>query len=97
MRSALLATTMLAVASSAHAAANFTVSANGGFADPNGQAWSMRGLNAGVQDALQGFPNVMPQLSRHDGHPVEHRRQRRSCGHRSGGAGVYRHGCRGRD
>jgi hypothetical protein len=23
------------------------------------QPWSMRGLNAGVQDALQGFPNVM--------------------------------------
>ena len=62
MRSALLATTMLAVASSAHAAANFTVSANGGFTDPNGQAWSMRGLNAGVQDALQGFPNVMQQF-----------------------------------
>jgi hypothetical protein len=62
MRSALLATTMLAVASSAHAAANFAVSANGGFTDPNGQAWSMRGLNAGVQDALQGFPNVMQQF-----------------------------------
>jgi Cellulase (glycosyl hydrolase family 5) len=44
---------------SSNAASNFTVSASGGFIDPNGQQWTMRGLNAGVQDALQGFPNVM--------------------------------------
>ena len=39
--------------------ANFAVSARGGFIDPNGQQWTMRGLNAGVQDALQGFANVL--------------------------------------
>jgi hypothetical protein len=39
--------------------ANFTVSAAGGFVDPNGHAWTMRGLNAGVQDALQGFANLL--------------------------------------
>ncbi|HXA26921.1 MAG TPA: cellulase family glycosylhydrolase [Acetobacteraceae bacterium] len=38
---------------------NFTVSATSGFAAPNGQPWTMRGLNAGVQDALQGFANVL--------------------------------------
>jgi hypothetical protein len=27
------------------------------------QPWTMRGLNAGVQDALQGFPNVMTVFS----------------------------------
>ena len=35
------------------------MSAGGGFKDPNGQPWNMRGLNAGVQDALQGFGNVL--------------------------------------
>ncbi len=40
-------------------ATSFTVSATGGFIDPNGQQWTMRGLNAGVQDALQGFANVL--------------------------------------
>ena len=39
--------------------ANFTVSATGGFVAPNGQPWTMRGLDAGVQDALQGFDNVL--------------------------------------
>src|SRR4029077_4887566 len=39
--------------------ANFTVSATGGFINSNGQQWAMRGLNAGVQDALQGFANVL--------------------------------------
>jgi hypothetical protein len=37
---------------------SFTVS-SGGFRDPNGNAWTMRGLNAGVQDALDGFGNVL--------------------------------------
>ena len=36
----------------------FTVSSSG-FRDPNGNAWTMRGLNAGVQDALDGFGNVL--------------------------------------
>ncbi len=40
------------------ATSNFTVSAAGGFVAPNGQKWTMRGLNAGVQDALQGFAKV---------------------------------------
>ena len=35
--------------------ANFTVSASGGFVDPNGHPWSMRGLNATAPDALDGF------------------------------------------
>ena len=35
------------------ATSNFTVSASGGFVAPNGTPWTMRGLNAGVQDALQ--------------------------------------------
>jgi hypothetical protein len=61
MRRVLLATMMLIVASPAFAA-NFTVSANGGLVDPNGQAWTMRGLNAGLQDALQGFPSVTSQF-----------------------------------
>ena len=39
--------------------ANFTVTASGGFVAPNGTPWTMRGLNAGVQDALQGFGNVL--------------------------------------
>jgi hypothetical protein len=39
-------------------AGDFTVSANG-FTDANGQPWNMRGLNAGVQDALQGYPAVL--------------------------------------
>jgi Ca-dependent carbohydrate-binding module xylan-binding/Cellulase (glycosyl hydrolase family 5) len=39
--------------------ANFTVSATGGFINPNEQQWAMRGLNAGVQDALTGFANVL--------------------------------------
>jgi Cellulase (glycosyl hydrolase family 5) len=39
--------------------ANFTVTASGGFVAPNGISWTMRGLNAGVQDALQGFGNVL--------------------------------------
>jgi hypothetical protein len=30
----------------------------GGFTDPSGQPWSMRGLNAGVQDALRGLAHV---------------------------------------
>ena len=38
---------------------NFTVSLGGGFKNPNGQPWTMRGLNAGVQDALQGFGNLL--------------------------------------
>ena len=38
---------------------NFTVSASGGFVASNGTPWTMRGLNAGVQDALQGFGNVL--------------------------------------
>jgi hypothetical protein len=38
--------------------ANFTVSATG-FVASNGQPWTMRGLDAGVQDALQGFPGVL--------------------------------------
>jgi Cellulase (glycosyl hydrolase family 5) len=58
MRRYLLATTFLAFALPA-AAQTFTVSASGGFAAPDGQPWNMRGLNAGVQDALQGFPNVL--------------------------------------
>ena len=58
MRRYLLATTFLAFALPA-AAQTFTVSASGGFAAPDGQHWNMRGLNAGVQDALQGFPNVL--------------------------------------
>ena len=41
------------------ATSNFTVSATGGFVAPNGQPWAMRGLDAGVQDALQGFPGVL--------------------------------------
>src|SRR4051812_26616502 len=39
--------------------ANFTVSLNSGFIDPNGHPWSMRGLNAQAPDALVGFPNVL--------------------------------------
>lgn len=39
--------------------ANFTVSLNSGFIDPNGHPWSMRGLNAQAPDALAGFPNVL--------------------------------------
>src|SRR4051812_10678723 len=41
--------------------ANFTVSANGGFFDPSGHQWSMRGLNATPQEALDGFANVLKQ------------------------------------
>src|SRR3984885_3331537 len=41
------------------ATSNFTVTASGGFVAPNGTPWTMRGLNAGVQDALQGFGNVL--------------------------------------
>jgi Cellulase (glycosyl hydrolase family 5) len=43
------------------AAQTFTVSPSG-FTAPNGQPWTMRGLNAGVQDALQGFPGAMQQF-----------------------------------
>jgi hypothetical protein len=42
-----------------NAASSFTYSASGGFVDPNGQQWPTRRLNAGVQDAVQGVPNVM--------------------------------------
>jgi Cellulase (glycosyl hydrolase family 5) len=59
MRKHLLATTFLAFTALPAAAQTFTVSASGGFAAPDGQRWNMRGLNAGVQDALQGFPNVL--------------------------------------
>jgi hypothetical protein len=41
-----------------NATGNFTVSQSG-FRDPNGQSWHMRGLNAGVQDALDGFGHVL--------------------------------------
>jgi hypothetical protein len=40
---------------------NYTVSATLGFAKGNGQPWNMKGLNATVQDALQGFPMVLQQ------------------------------------
>jgi hypothetical protein len=59
IRRHLLATTFLAFTTLPAAAQTFTVSASGGFAAPDGQHWNMRGLNAGVQDALQGFPNVL--------------------------------------
>ena len=59
MRSHLLATTFLALTALPAAAQTFTVSASGGFVAPDGQQWNMRGLNAGVQDALQGFQNVL--------------------------------------
>ena len=45
MRRVLLATTMLVVASSAHAVSNFTVSASGGFVDLNGQPFSVHGVS----------------------------------------------------
>ena len=41
--------------------ATYTVSASTGFADTNAHAWNMRGLNATVQDALDGFPMVLQQ------------------------------------
>jgi hypothetical protein len=37
----------------------FTVTSNGGFIDPNGNSFDMRGLNATPTDALAGFANVM--------------------------------------
>jgi hypothetical protein len=40
---------------------HFTVTASG-FTDPSGKPWTMKGLNAGVQDALDGFGHVFGQF-----------------------------------
>lgn len=69
MKRALLATTLLVAIAQAPAPSCdvtssklFTVTAKG-FTDPNGNAWSARGLNAGVQDALAAWPQVMTTMS----------------------------------
>ena len=75
--------------------ANFTVSATGGFVAPNGQPWTMRGLDAGVQDALQGFANVLTDYPGLTAIRLNVRPRQRFRGiDRPGGAGIYRQGCR---
>ena len=40
----------------------FTVTAAGGFLDPTGKPWSMRGLNGGPQDLVTGFAGCFTQF-----------------------------------
>jgi hypothetical protein len=51
-------TTVAAGAASVGSGGNFSVTP-AGFVAPDGSSWNMAGLNAGVTDALNGFPNVL--------------------------------------
>jgi Cellulase (glycosyl hydrolase family 5) len=51
-------TTVAAGAAAVGSGGNFSVTP-AGFVAPDGSSWNMAGLNAGVTDALNGFPNVL--------------------------------------